>query len=152
MWPFTRKKWETLGRSMSAEELRGLLMAGTPFLFSAPLYCHLKDTDLRALPAAEFELLVFDCWFPHDEPAYKSEIWDCDDFAVAFMAAVRTRWAKVSRGKEALAFGYVSGLVEGMGNHAFIWAVDDKGVVNFYEPQTGKRVNYVLKSVVLVET
>lgn len=150
MWPFKRRKWEALGQSMSAEVLRAQLLGGGSF--PTPKYCHLKDTDYRVLPREDFALLVFDCWFPHDEPAYRSEIWDCDDFAVAFLAAVRTRWAKVSRGQEALACGYISGIVDGMGNHAFIWVATPAGGIDFYEPQTGHVADYVLKDTVLVET
>lgn len=35
--------------------------------------------------------------------------------------------------------------------YAFIWHMDDKGAVRFYEPQSGKRAAYKLLAVRLVE-
>lgn len=147
MWPFKRKEWEKLGWAWTSsaveEELRRRL---------APEFLHLRDREYRCIPTADFEAIIFDCWFPHDEPAYKSEIFDCDDFAVCFMAAIKTRWAKVSRGSQALAFGYISADVQGMGQHAFIWHLNGRGGITFYEPQTGKPVPYICDSVTLVES
>lgn len=147
MWPFKRKEWEKLGRSYSSAELFNVLNSGLK-----PLSIFLRDRDYRAISTEDFERIIFDCWFLHDEPAYKSEIFDCDDFSVCFMANVKTRWANISRGKEALSFGYISAEVKGLGFHAFIWHVNDKGEINFYEPQSGRRVNYELSNITLVET
>jgi hypothetical protein len=96
-------------------------------------------------------MIICDSWFPLDYKGYTPEIWDCDNVAVAFMAAVSHRWAKVSRVNRALAFGYIEANVEGMGWHAFIWHMDDKGIIRFYEPQTGRQVCYNIISVRLVE-
>lgn len=139
MWPFAkRKEWEKLGMAWtsSAVEAEARRVLNPDFMF-------LRDRDYRTIPAADFEHLIFDCWFPKtDEPAFRSEIFDCDDFAVCFMAAVKKEWARNSRGNQALAFGYISAEVEGKGMHAFIWQLDSSGVFNFYEPQTGKKVEY----------
>lgn len=146
MWPFKRKPWEKLGNAYASQAVRDALDA------RCAEQVNLRDRDYRAIPASDFEQIIFDCWFPHDEPAYKSEIFDCDDFAVCFMAAVKTRWAEVSRGKESLAFGYVAADVKGMGMHAFIWHLNDKGNITFYEPQTGKPAAYICNSIVLMES
>lgn len=146
MWPFSRKEWGKLGWAWTANTVQAQLISAT-----APKYIFLRDRDYRAISTKDFEQIVFDCWFPHDEPAYKSEIFDCDDFAVCFMANVKTRWAKLG-GKEALAFGYIEAQVEGMSSpHAFIWHMEEGGNVRFYEPQTGSRWTPILRTVRLVE-
>lgn len=148
MWPFKRRKWEELGLAKSSIAVRD------SFRNLAPKAINLRDRDYRAIPAKHFEQIIFDCWFPNDEPAYKSEIFDCDDFAVCFMAEVKKRWAKVSRGKEALAFGYIAADVKGIGLHAFIWHLSPEGRISFYEPQSKgcAPVGYKIISVALVET
>ena len=146
MWPFKRKKWEDLGVKLTSLQVYDIL-AGL-----LPEDVFLRDKDYRGIPSKDFQRIVFDCWFPNDEPAYKSEIFDCDDFAVCFMAAVKTRWANISRGKESLAFGYISADVMNKGQHAFIWHLDDFGLIHFYEPQTGELVDYKLNSTTLAES
>ena len=117
-----------------------------------PTYIFTRDRSYRCIPAKDFERLIFDCWFIHDLPKYKSEIWDCDDFAICFMSAIKRRWAKVSRSSESLAFGYIESDVLVIGWHAYIWQIDETGSINFYEPQSGKRVNYRTDEVRLIET
>jgi len=147
MWPFKRKEWEKLGRPWATEEVSAMLREQL-----APLYPpFLRDRDYRGISSAEFERILFDCWFPNDYKGWTKEIWDCDNFAVGCMAKVQERWARISKGKEALAFGYIEANVQGKGWHAFIWHLDDKGVVRFYEPQTGRRWAPVLLDVRLVE-
>ena len=146
MWPWKRKQWEKLGYACTGAAVRDALATLNPE------DVNLRDRDYRAIPSADFEHIMFDCWFPNDEPAYKSEIWDCDNFAVGMMAAVQLRWAEVSRGKEALAFGYIAADVQGMGMHAFIWHLNDNGIITFYEPQSGRRAAYVCNIVQLVES
>lgn len=146
MWPFKRKEWEKCGASWTYQALEENI-----HLKLSPGYLDVRDKDIRSISTKDFEKLVFDCWFPNDYQAYRSEIWDCDNWSVAFMARVQERWAKVSKGKEALAFGYIAAYVEGMGYHAFIWHMDDKGIIRYYEPQTGKRVDYKCTKVALVE-
>jgi len=141
-----RKKWEKLGTVWTSSGVKSILNT------LKPKEIHFRDRDYRALPVKDFEQIIFDSWFPNDEPAYKSEIFDCDDFAVCFMADIKRRWANISHGQESLAFGYIAAIIEGLGNHAFIWQMDDDGNVNFYEPQTGKRIHYKLLSVSLVES
>jgi hypothetical protein len=112
-----------------------------------------KDRDYRAIPQEDFEKLLFDCWHPKDYKDFTAEIWDCDNWTLSCMARISERWAKVSKGKEALAYGWISADVEGMGYHAFIWHMDHKGVIRFYEPQsiTYRPAPYKFKSIGLVE-
>lgn len=147
MWPFTRKKWEKLGATFTRDAFEQQARALKP----TPYYVFPRDKDIRAIPHTDFEQLMFDCWFPKDYRDYAPEIWDCDNYAVACMAKIQERWAKVSKGKQAIAFGYIAATVEGMGHHAFIWHMDHKGVFRFYEPQTGKRVDYDLTMNYLME-
>lgn len=147
IWPFKRKKWEQIGNAWQSSAVEAQLET-----LLSPDNIFLADRDLRAVPYTEFEKIIFDCWFPKDIPEYASEIFDCDNFAIAFMAAVQLQWARISKGKEALAFGYIWADVEGMGMHAFIWHMDQLGVIRFYEPQSGKRVEYKLLSTGLVES
>ena len=147
MWPFKRKEWEKLGASWTYEGLESQLASQLN-----PKHIDVRDKDLRAISTKDFERLMFDCWFINDFSEYRSEIWDCDNWCVAFMFKMQDRWAKVSKGKEALAFGYIDAYVDGMaGPHAFIWHMDDKGVIRFYEPQTGRRWEPKIISVRLVE-
>ena len=147
MWPFNkRKKWEKLGIACDMGKVWDCVQLLNPD------YLFLRDRDYRCIPNDEFETILFDCWFPNQEPAYKSDIFDCDDFAVCCMAEVKKQWARISKGKEALAFGYMEADVKEIGFHAFIWQLDHTGVVRFYEPQSGKRVNYEFNSVRLIET
>lgn len=140
MWPFKRKKIE--GNPLPYKRVEEILAPLNP------LYCFTRDKDYRAISQNDFEKIVFDCWFPHDEPAYKAEVWDCDDFAVAFMAEVRKKWAKMGA-SEPLAFGYIEAYIDGY--HAFIWHIDDKGQIAYYEPQNGKKISPKLGLVRLVE-
>ena len=145
MWPFKRTKWEKLGNPWTAFGVRESAAALNP------QYTFLRDKDYRGIPAPDFERIILDCWFPKDYKDFTPEIWDCDNYAVAFMAAVQKRWAKISRGKEALAFGYIEAELPGRGWHAFNWHMDDRGVIRFYEPQSGQRVDCKLLTVRLVE-
>ena len=147
MWPFKRKEWEKLGAPMDSALLERILSN-----WLAPAAIYTRDRAYRAIPCADFENLMFDCWFPLDEPDYKAEIFDCDDWTVCCMAAVKTRWAEVSRGTEALAFGYIEALLPSGVRHAFIWHVSPNGTIAFYEPQTGKRRSDNPAPVYLVET
>lgn len=146
MWPFKSKDWDKLGTTWTVTALQAQLVAKL-----APEYISLRDNDFRALPQKDFEQLVFDNWFPHDEPAYKAEVFDCDDFAICFMAALAVAWARKTKRPEALAFGYISARLDA-GQHAFIWHMDDNGTVRFYEPQTGKLADYKPLSVRAVES
>ena len=147
MWPFKRVRWEVKGKPMSNAAAYAIIRVKLE-----PSAIFLKDCNFRALPIADFEKIIFDCWFPRDFSKYKPEIWDCDNYAVAFMAQVQERWAKISRGKEALLFGYISANFKGTGQHAFIWLIDDSGELHYYEPQTGREFKPEMISVRLMES
>ena len=142
-----RKQWERLGETWTARaieyQFRNLII-DVENIF-------MRDRDYRAIPAADFERLVFDSWYVHDNPAYRPEIFDCDDFAVCFLADVRRAWAERSRGVEALAFGYVFAILAGGDPHAFIWALDPSGEIRYYEPQTGNAFTPIIEKIILVE-
>jgi|SRR3990167_109409 len=149
MWPFKRKQWEKAGNALTSEMLHRVLVT----LFPENIF--LRDRDYRAISSTDFERLIFNFWFPNDLSVYKNEIFDCDDFAVCFLADIKKGWAKRSHGREALAFGYISAdIKDGAAHvlHAFIWQLNDKKEINFYEPQTGKKTSPEILGVILVET
>ena len=74
------------------------------------------------------------------------------NFTVAFMVAVQKRWARISKGKEALLFGYISANLKDIGQHAFIWTINDIGELYFYQAETGGRFEPKMLSVRLVES
>lgn len=124
-----RRKWEKLGHSLDSEVLLAELRAQYN-----PSSIYLRDRQYRAIPLKDFLRLVEKYRFP--EHKYADEIFDCDDFAVCFMADMRRAWADVARCKEALAFGYVDGHNAHNGMHAWIWHRDDLGVYTWVEAQT----------------
>lgn len=95
----------------------------------------MRDNDYRAIPFKDFMWLMMG---RKVEPSYRKEIFDCDNYAVCFMADMYRIWANKSNGTEALLFGYIKGQVES-GVHAWIWQIDDKGKINFIEPQTNQQ-------------
>lgn len=138
MWPFKREKWEKHGASWTSEAIeqqfeRKLSLPTKP-------YYDLRDPSYRAISHKEFEKIMFDCWFPKDFGEYAKGRRDCDKFTVQCMAKIHARWAELSRGDEAMAFGYIAAkAIEMIVNHAFIWHMDDTGDIAYYEPQTGQR-------------
>ena len=116
---FKRKKWEKLGQSITS------VCLSAEFKRYNPSGCFLRDRDYRAIPIEDFMELVAD--YRLKDPRYAEQIFDCDDYAICFIADLRRAWAGVSHGEEALAFGYVEGL-NSIGNaHAWIWHRGDKG-------------------------
>ena len=69
---------------------------------------------------------------------YASQKYDCDNFAIGFMADIARAWAEVSNGFEALAFGYVDGHNSEGVCHAWIWVRCPGGEYKWIEPQTNK--------------
>ena len=149
MWPFKRTKWEKLGNPWTGSAVSDRLRALSP---RPAIILPPRDMDYRSIPHKDFEALLFDCWFPKDYMGYRPEIWDCDNWTLSCMARVSERWAKVSKGKEALAFGYIDADIEGMGYHEFVWHMDEIGHVAYYEPQWGRKVDYKLTGIGLMGT
>jgi len=146
MWPFKRKKWEKLGNTYTGVAVREQIR----LKLKSELII-IRDKDYRAIPRKDFEQILFDCWFPKDLPGYVEEKFDCDDYAICCIASVKLRWAKISKGKQALPFGYISAYI-GTGHHGFVWAMDNMGEMWLYEPQTGQRIEKKIGKVTLVET
>ena len=146
MWPLKRKQWENLGITIKSPEAREILST------IAPTHIFLEDRHYRALCTKDFNRIKFDCWFPRDYKKYREDIWDCDNFAIQFMAKMQARWAKISKGKEALCFGYIKAYIGGKNPHAFIWMITDQKKLVYYEPQTGSRIAPKFESVCLVES
>lgn len=130
MWPFKkRKEWEKLGRFITRDELIAKLR------MISGIEPHTRDKVYRCISQKDFEWLISYARPAGDRIRYKTEIYDCDNFAGGFDTDVARKWAELSRGDEALAFGYVAASnPEGVA-HAFIWQLDDKGQIHYYEPQ-----------------
>jgi hypothetical protein len=143
---FKRKKWEKVGVAFTYQKVEYILKE---VLKSATV--DLRDLDYRALPLREFMALAFEARPYRDSISFESEIYDCDNYAVGFMADVSRKWAQLSHGKEALAFGYISAYNADNIYHAFIWQMDDKGSVNFIEPQTDSVINWTPQRITIME-
>ena len=144
MWPFKRKKWEELGTGWTSAGVESTLYSLTK--------CddiHLRDISYRALPLDAFQTLMWNCR-PMTPEAYRKQIFDCDDHACCFEADMRREWAKRSNGEEALCFGYISAKVltaDGELQHAFIWMLDDVGMIHYIEPQTNRMMEWKIISI-----
>lgn len=150
MWPFNRIKWEKLGAAWSGSGIENQFRA----LSTPPADIFRRDRDFRALPREDFSRLSWAAWTVTDYPEYKKEIFDCDDFAICYLAALKIAWAKKSRGCQALALGYIEGLIEypdGWKRHAWAWTMDADGKIYFIEPQTGELMRQAVKEIYLVE-
>lgn len=132
MWPFTSDKWKKLGNAWDAAGIVGKFKK----LSIPPTIIESRDRTARALPKNKFLEFSWKHWTPTDYPSYKPEIFDCDDFAICYIAAIKRAWAKTGA-KEPLAFGYIDGKIDA-GGHAWAWAMDNDGKIFFIEPQTGE--------------
>ena len=128
---FKCKKWGKLGQPIDTETLYTEIR-----LSYAPTDIYLRDRDYRAIPLSDFMQLMAD--YRQDEPHYANQIFDCDDFSVCFVADLRRAWADVSRGYEALAFGFVDGQNMDGDAHVWVWHRDDQGVYTWIEPQMNR--------------
>ncbi len=131
---FSRKKWEKLGNAWTGLAVGGQLGELSPIILD------LRDIDYRAIPLSDFMALMRK--FRRQETWYRKEIFDCDDYAICFMADIKRGWAEVSLGNDSLAFGYISAVNPDGVMHAFIWQLDDQGSINFIEPQTDTIISW----------
>ena len=148
---FSRTKWEDKGSPILADEIRNI------WSIYNPNFIDIRDNKFRALPRKDFEYML--AMFREPEPNYNLEKYDCDDFATSCMRDLHLAWNDKADTNEALAFGYVSGVIEkeeeGMkiySKHAWIWQMTDTRDLVFYDPQTNKRMKYRVVSVDLVTT
>lgn len=143
MWPFVRKKWEKLGSVWTATGLTLLLTTRAEEVW-------LRDTDYRAVPLKDFQVLMWNCR-PQPLETYRAEIFDCDDAAGCFEADMRREWAKRSHGNEALAFGYIEACTPAGVRHAFIWQLDTAGKLTYIEPQNNSVIQWLPTQILLME-
>jgi hypothetical protein len=143
MWPFNRKKWEKLGVSVSSAQMFDL------FRIMDFDGAYIRDTAYRAIPYKDFDYLMTMKRWP--DPDYVKDKFDCDDFSTCFIADIRRAWAELSRGEEALAFGYIEGRKPDGKMHAWIWQLDDALNINFIEPQTNSRLEWTPQKINVIE-
>lgn len=141
MWPFNRKKWEKRGVSVSPEILRFELATMRGVKAVPPM----RDTNYRAISYKDFMVLV-EKYRRTDDGPYVVNIRDCDKYAIFFQADIMRGWADCSNGQEALAFGYMSGLVKtDTGKticHGWIWQRDDDGKYWYLHGQTAAPMSW----------
>jgi hypothetical protein len=99
-----------------------------------PTAIYLRDSEYRAIPFSDFVWLMEQ--YAQPMPKYAKEIFDCDDFTTCLRADILRGWASLSRGNEALPFGWVNGKDSEGQSHAWMWCRDDKGIYHWIEPQT----------------
>lgn len=133
MWPFHFRKWEKRGIPQTPEQVRAFLKARgvrrVPFM---------RDSRYRAISHSDFMELV--AKYRLNDGSYIVNVRDCDKYAIFFQADILRAWADCSNGEEALAFGYIQGTIKDdkgeVSGHAWIWQLDDKGVLWFLHGQT----------------
>ena len=144
MWnPFKRKKWKDLGRAISADTLH--LCITTDAMIDDKIEVGIRDgvNLIRCIPVDDFKTLMFKS--RKSDPEYAVDIFDCDDFGDTFMGDMKRGWEKVSRGNEALAFGWAWVVMVGAkrgGSHWINWMVDECGILHFIEPQRNDFIKY----------
>lgn len=147
---FKRKPWPRLGNAWTGPAIAAQFAA----LSTPPAAGWTRDRDYQALPRADFQEFSWKHWTPTDYPEYKPEIFDCDDFADCYTAALKRAWAKTGATRP-LAFGYCEALIEitpeKIVRHAFIWVMDNAGKIYFVEPQTGGPMTAPVRQICLVE-
>ena len=141
-WPFRFRKWSGRGVALTSAEVRTAVQA------MRPAYVFVRDSEYRAISWDDFKYLM---GFLESMPKYRKNRWDCDNFAIDFMAQMNRLWNERCESDQALLFGYISGLPEVGEHHAWIWHIDDKGVIRHIEPQTNKLRTIGFKAI-LVET
>lgn len=144
---FNFRKWEGRGVPWTVEALNFELLVRYPAANTV-----LQDGYWRAIAATEFEEIIWKARpiNPRAEVEYVLDKFDCNRYAIWFMSDVGKEWARLSNGKAALAFGMIHALTPEGGRHAFIWQLDDKGNMNFYEPQTNKRITWTPRNVTFI--
>lgn len=142
MWPFSKKKdLDSLGKYFEADRLKRILINGLGIDD-----IRLNDTLYVGLPKNEFINLAWSGKDTYED--YRPEICDCDDMALFFTADTRKQWVKKSKEKKyPLAFGRakVKQKQDSDTPHVLIWQVDDKGNINWFEPQTYTEVKAPFK-------
>ena len=138
------RNWDKIGVSLPWDIVQADLYQKS----KAPIY--LRDADYRSIPLDDFFWLMRK--YRRKERDWTKQIFDCDDFAVCFIADMRRGWANECRKNEALAFGYVEAFIPELdGWHAFIWMRDDKGRIHWIEPQTNNLLNCTPESIRIFE-
>lgn len=142
-WPFHFRKWERRGVPVTPDQVRTLLKA-RGIKRVAPM----RDSKYRAIPHADFMQLVEK--YRLKDGGYVVNVRDCDKYVIFFQADILRGWADCSNGEEALAFGYIQGLVKDdkgeVSGHAWIWQLDDKGVLWFLHGQTNTEMKWEILS------
>jgi hypothetical protein len=134
LWPFYFRKWENRGVLVKPEIIKFELqvMQGVDNVPS------MRDSAYRAIPHKDFMELV--ARYRLNDGPYVVNRRDCDKYAIFFQADVLRGWADCSNGKEALAFGYMGGVIKDekgeVGGHGWIWQRDDKGIYRFIQGQS----------------
>ncbi|KAF8306369.1 hypothetical protein DL93DRAFT_2232598 [Clavulina sp. PMI_390] len=133
------QEWKLQCLTLSAEAVRALLKSHPLIPEDFPTY--ITDGIYMCLPR---EIITNDIWKKSDlstpESAWRSVIFDCDDFAFCFKADV-SRWGRNTIKVDA--FGILAGIMFGVSTedrgHAFNWTIleEDLGKIVFFEPQDG---------------
>ena len=135
MWPFHFRKWEKRGVPVKPETLRFELHEMRGVKNVPPM----RDSKYRAISHKDFMELVAR-YRRTDDGSYKGNIRDCDKYAIFFQADILRGWADCSNGEEALAFGYMDGVIKNakgdIVGHGWIWQRDDQGKYWFLHGQT----------------
>ena len=115
-----------------------------------------RDSKYRAISNDDFMGLVEK--YRNDDGDYEINRRDCDKYAIFFQADILRAWADICDSDEALAFGYCSGTVtvtidgtDTQSKHAWIWQLDDKGVVHFIQGQTNEIMTWPVNGIDWIE-
>jgi hypothetical protein len=145
---FHFRNWAGRGVSVTPDQLIAHWKALEPEDMGYP-----RDSKYRAISNDDFMELVEK--YRNDDGDYEANRRDCDKYAVFFQADILRAWADICDSYEALAFGYVSGTIiddDGkQGGHAWIWQLDDKGVIQYIQAQSNKPMTWKVVSVDWIE-
>lgn len=140
MWPFRFRKWEQRGVAVKPEILHFELETMLGVKNVPPM----RDGAYRAISHEDFLQLV--AKYRLVDGSYVINKRDCDKYAIFFQADILRGWADCSNGKEALAFGYMGGVIKDekgeISGHGWIWQRDDKGKYWFMQGQSNTEMTW----------
>lgn len=141
-----RRDWGKRGIIIPSSDLAAL------FAPWEPEYLHLRDYSVQGISREDFERVMFDARPRGDMIPYRKDLYDCDNFAVGACADLAREWQGLRGVTVPLACGYCEAFTPAGTLHAFLWQIDDKRRVNFYEPQRDERLSWTPKTLRVVES
>jgi len=143
-WEWGRKNWEQRGRGYHRPEVIDIIVNHVGP--NVPIKLRDGSLPFRALSNEDFRAVI--AYSRNPDPAYQSEIFDCDDSGDTFMGDMKRGWEKLSKGREALLMGWIHLHLEKSENaHWINWMINCVGQFTLIEPQRNKIVGPRVESI-----